>query len=208
MADTTIDKRRLVVHWPATQPDRAGLAKELEELRRQYGADSEFPDVVAAWKAIRRIMGFGHPYPFPAWVDSYLAAAAEKVDRLWLGIHPDEDQLPSISDIGKLRKVPYGQKDGTSELRYRDDRKKHVATALGFVHKGWNAFRQHDRSTSDAQFLSMYDDPTLEDNKQLRREVRRTIINVMMKNESISEQAARNRLSKARRERSRNHHQT
>ena len=84
-----------------------------------------------------------------------------------------------------------------------------MAAALGFVHKGWNAFRQHDRSTSDAEYLSICDDPSLKDNKQLQREVRRVIINVMMKNDGITEQAARNRLSKARRERSsKNHHQT
>jgi hypothetical protein len=33
------------------------LAKKLDELQRQLQADSEFPDVIAVWEAIKRITG-------------------------------------------------------------------------------------------------------------------------------------------------------
>jgi hypothetical protein len=190
------------------QVDRA-LAKKLDELRNQFEADSRFPDVIALWEAMGRIArrnldcsSGGMPYPFPAWINSYLCRGAEKISRLWLGIHPNDDQSlieKGISGTGELRKVPHGKKDGTSKLRYRDVRTDHVASALGFVQKGRSAFQHHDKSTRDADYLSIYDDRSLQDNEQLRRDVRGMVIGAMETNEGITEPAARNRLSKARR---------
>lgn len=196
------------------------LARKLDELQSQFEADDEFPDAIAVWEAIRRIAkrnldcspSGGKPYPFPAWINNYLYRGAEKISRLWLGIKTDDDQPlleKGLSGVGELRKVAYGKKGGASELRYRDDRAKHVTAALGFVQKGRNAFQHHDKSTRDADYLQIHDDPALEDNKQLRRDVRRIVIEQMKKNEHIDEPAARNRLSKARRQSSgKRHHQT
>jgi hypothetical protein len=193
--------------YTRTQPDWA-LDKKLEELRRQYEADSEFPDVIAVWEAIEHLTRAG-PAPFPAWVIRYLSAASEKVGRLWLGIRPDDDQPlleKNFSDIGGLRMVLRGEGD---KRRPRDVRTEHVAEALGFGQKGRSAFRQHDQSTRDADYLRKYDNPALEEDKQLKHEVQSGVIKMMMKNEGIdSEEAARNRLSRARYARSRNHHQT
>jgi hypothetical protein len=191
------------------QADTMELAKKLDELQSQFEADNEFPDVIAVWEAMGRIArrnldcsrSGGKPHPFPAWINSYIARGAEKISRLWLGIKTDDDQPLSekgISGTGELRKVPHGKKDSASELRYRDVRADHVASALGFVQKGRSAFQHHDKSTSDAQYLEIYDVHALEDQQ------RRTVIEQMMKNESITEAAARNRPSKARRK----HHPT
>jgi hypothetical protein len=133
------------------------------------------------------------------WVNEYLLRSSDKIGRLELGIRVEDDRpFPSmnVNEVGELRKVPHGKGD---KCRYRDVRTDHVASALGFVQKGWSAFQHHDKSTRDADYLGIYDGLALED-QQHRRGIRRTIIEMMMKNEGIDgERAARNRLSKARR---------
>jgi hypothetical protein len=181
------------------------LAKKLDELRSQFGADSEFPDVIAVWEAIKRITGRNQrcveqgiaPYPLPEWVNEYLLRSADKIGRLELGIRVEDDRPLSsmnFNEVGELRKVPEG-KGG----RCRDARSDHVAAALGLVRKGWNAFQHHDKSIRNAQYLELYDNPALKDDKHLRREVQGIVIGQMKKNEHMEEPAAHNRLSKARR---------
>jgi hypothetical protein len=180
---------------PKPRDDRA-LGERLEELRREAEADGDFLDVVAVWEAIKRVAVNNRQlleqgeaaHPFPEWINNYLLRSADKISRLWLGIKPEDDrQLASINfnEIGELRKVP--QKE-----RLRDDRVNHLASALGFVRRGMTAFQRHDRTTRDADYLRIYDDP------DLPTDVRRKFVGQMTKHIG-TEQAVRNRLSKARR---------
>jgi hypothetical protein len=185
---------------------RAGrvLGERLEELRREAEADGDFLDVVAVWEAIERIAGHNRrltdqgeaPYPFPEWINNYLLRSADKISRLWLGIRPEDDRpLADIGfdNIGELRKVPQGE-------RLHDARIDHVASALGFVRPGVTAFQRHDRTTRDAEYLRIYDNPDLQGDRRYQTEVRRAVVGQMKKREHIgSEQAVINRLSKARR---------
>ncbi len=174
----------------------------MEELRRLYEADEAFPNAVVAWEAIGLILGRNGrllqkgeaPYRLPDWINKYLLRTADKIGRLWLGIRPEDDRpLPSmVNEIGELRKIPQGN-------RYRDDRIGHLASALGFVRQGASAFHRHDRIMRDADYLRIYDNPDLQDNKPYQKEIRQALVHAMMKNEGIAtEEAVRNRLSKAR----------
>jgi hypothetical protein len=105
------------------------LAKKLDELQSQLQADSEFPDVIAVWEAIKRITGRNQrcvergiaPYPLPEWVNEYLLRSSDKIGRLELGIRVEDDRpLPSINfnEVGELRKFLRATAAGieTSEL--------------------------------------------------------------------------------------------
>jgi hypothetical protein len=98
-----------------------------------------------------------------------------------------------VNEIGELRKVQ--QMD-----RFRDERISHLASALGFVRQGVSAFQRHDRAVRDAEYLRIYDNPDLQDDKPLQREIRHALVEIIKKNEHIgTEEGVRNRLSKARR---------
>lgn len=180
------------------------LGERLEELRRAAEADGDFLDVVAVWEAIERIAVHNRrltdqgeaPHPFPAWINNYLLRSADKISRLWLGIRPEDDRPSAdigVDNIGELRKVPEGG-------RLRDDRINHIASALGFVRPGVTAFQRHDGATRDADYLRIYDDPDLQGNRRYQTEVRRAVVDQMKKTERIgTDEAVRNRLSKARR---------
>jgi hypothetical protein len=186
---------------PKPRPDDRALGERLEKLRREAEADGDFLDVVAVWEAIERIAVHNRrltnqgaaPHPFPEWVNNYLLRSADKIGRLWLGIRPKDDR--PVADIGvdkcgELRKVPQAG-------RLRDARINHLASALGFVRTGMTAFQRHDRTTRDADYLRIYDDP------DLPTEGRRKFVAQMKDTEhSGTEQAVRNRLSKARRSKS------
>jgi hypothetical protein len=181
---------------PKPRPGDRALVERLEELRREAEADGDFLDVVAVWEAIERIAGHNRrltdqgeaPYPFPEWINNYLHRSADKISRLWLGIRPEDDRpLADMNFDGKLRKVPEG------EERLRDHRVDHLASALGFVRRGMNAFQRHDRTTRDADYLRIHDNP------ELPRDVRRKFVDHIKKTEHIGTEAVRNRLSKARR---------
>jgi hypothetical protein len=188
---------------PKPRPDDRALGERLEELRRDAEADGDFPDVIAVWAAIeriavhnRRLMDQGKaPHPFPEWINNYLLRSADKISRLWHGIRPEDDRdlaFVNFNEIGELRKVPQGE-------RRRDNRINHVASALGFVRNGATAFQRHDRARRDADYLRVYDNPDLQGNRPLQTDVRRAVLLAMKKNEHIDTEAAKNRLSKARR---------
>jgi hypothetical protein len=195
------------------EQDAAALAEALEELHRKFIGDGEPPgDVIAAWEAIERLArlnkrreGRGEPpFPMPGWINDYLLRSADKIRRLSLGIPPEDDRrdIP-IDEIGVLRKVRHA--DGGGAERFRDERLKHVAPAMGFAAKGWTAFQRHDRAEDDALFLRIHDDPDLKDNKvlrtnnkALRTEVRQSLYGVIAKQEGLGDGAIRNRLSAAR----------
>jgi hypothetical protein len=190
---------------PRARANDPAFDDRLEELRRLYEADEAFPNGVAAWEAIGLILGRNGrllregeaPCRFPEWINNYLLRTADKIGRLWLGIRPEDDRplTSMVNEIGELRKVQ--QMD-----RFRDDRISHLASALGFVRQGVSAFRRHDRTVRDAEYLKIYDDPDLEDNKPHQQEVRQALVRVVMRNEGIStEEAVKNRLSKARKAR-------
>src|ERR1700722_8984359 len=109
-----------------------------------------------------------------------------------------------IGELRKVREVEGHNPDGSEKERFRDERINHVAAALGFVRgRAANAFQKHDRAERDGQYLAILtDDPDLDDNK-LKREVRDLLYRVIEKDEGISTEAVRNRLSKARGARSR-----
>jgi hypothetical protein len=184
------------------------LGRRVDELRCDFEANKDFPDVVAAWEAIARISARNReltsqgeaPYPMPEWLNSYLLRSAEKIGRLGLGISPSDDRSfdeIGFDNIGELRKVLQGD-------RYRDDRANHVAPALGFVRKGANAFQAHDRAETDAGYLRVHDNPDLADNRPSQREVRKLLAGVIKKNERFAtDEAVRNRLSAARSRRAR-----
>ena len=110
------------------------------------------------------------PYPFPEWINNYLHRSADKISRLWLGIRPEDDRpLADMNFDGKLRKVPEGE-----EL-LRDHRVDHLASALGFVRRGMNAFQRHDRTTRAADYLRIHDNP------ELPRDVRRKFVDHIKK---------------------------
>jgi hypothetical protein len=178
------------------------LAEKLEELRLLFEADADFPNVLAAWEAIQRLTGAnrklqskGHaPYPIPSWLNEYLFRAAEKIGRLSVGIPPEDDEpLSPSSRWGELCKDP-------RDKQSRDRRTGEVASALGFVRgKRASAFQKNDRITRDADYVRMYDDPHLEEDKVLQDGIRSSLIQKIRKNESInSDEAVRNRLSLAR----------
>jgi hypothetical protein len=178
------------------------LAERLDALRHAFEADKAFPDVVAVWEAIKLVTAKNknlsergaEPYPLPDWISSYLLRSADKISRLSLGIHPEDDRplaLMNVGEVGCLRKVRQADRD-------RDVRATSVGTAFGFVRKGKSAFQHHDRAERDSQYLGIYDDPSLDDEKPVQREVRRAVLMAMMKNEHIGSEAAKNRLSKAR----------
>ena len=183
---------------PKRRPNDRTLDEGLEALRREAEADGDFLDVVAVWEAIERIAVHNRrltdqgeaPHPFPAWINNYLLRSADKISRLWLGIRPEDDRPLAdigVDNIGELRKVPEGG-------RLRDDRINHVASALGFVRPGVTAFQRHDRVARDADYLRLLDD------RDLQRKDRRAIVNQMKNTEHIgTDEAAWNRLSKARR---------
>lgn len=186
----------------------AELAKELEELRRKFVADGSAPgNVIAAWQAIAQIARRNKectargetPCPAPSWVNEYLLHSADKIERLCVGIAPDDDrpvtEVIAAGEFGCLRQVR--RADGKLGERIRDERASHVSAALGFAGKGWSAFARHDRAEADDRFLRMIDNPELTD-KSLRNEVRRRIGKVVERQEGLSGQAIRNRLSKAR----------
>jgi hypothetical protein len=171
------------------------LGERLEELRRAAEADGDFLDVVAVWEAIERIAVHNRrltdqgeaPHPFPAWINNYLLRSADKISRLWLGIRPEDDRpMADMNFDGELRKVPEGE-------RLRDHRVDHLASALGFVRRGMNAFQRHDRTTRDADYLRIHDNP------DLPTDVRWKFVDHIKKTEHIGTEAVRNRLSKARR---------
>ena len=178
-----------------------GLDEKLDELRREFELGGDFPDVVAAWEAIGRILTHNRlqsdvaPFPLPEWVSNYLAQAADKIGRLELGIRPEDNRpLGTIpfDEVGELRKVPHAG-------RSRDDRTRHLAGALGFVRNGVTAFQRHDRTRLDALYLHIHDD------REATPQVRRAVVQAM-KTVGTAE-GGRNRLSKARR-RSRKCNQT
>jgi hypothetical protein len=169
----------------------ASLAKKLDELHSTFDPD----DVVVIWEAIGRVAarnnerGKRGSYPMPRWINDYLLRSADKISRLSLGVRPEDDrpllEIP-VDEIGELRQVP--QSD-----RLRDGRVDRVAVALGFVRQGSSAFQRHDRAERDQQYLVLYDNDEATDADQ------NLLVTSIMKNEGISsEQAVRNRLSKAR----------
>ena len=179
------------------------LSKKLDELHRAFEADETFPDVIAVWEAIERVAEKNQklsqegcePYPLPEWINGYLVRSADKISRLSLGIRPEDDRplnSMNFNEVGELRSVPEGS-------RSRDERARHVPAALGFVRQGATAFHHHDRVTRDAAYLKIYDNPEIQDNKPLQREVRATLVRMMKKNEGGGDDAIKNRLSKARR---------
>jgi hypothetical protein len=183
---------------PKPRPGDRALAERLEGLRRAFEAGGDFPDVVAVWEAIERITANNRKLlkqgeaagPFPEWVNDYLHRSADKIGRLWLGIRPEDDRPMAdigFDEVGELKQVRQGG-------RLRDDRISHVAAALGFARRGVTAFQRHDRTTRDADYIKIYDDP------DLQIEGRRAVVSQMKKTEHINtDQAVRNRLSKARR---------
>lgn len=147
------------------------------------------------------------PYPLPEWINDYLLRSADKIGRLWLGIKPDDDRplmSMNFNEVGELRKMREG--DGAGHERFRDRRTDYVAAALGFATKGASAFSRHDRTERDRLYLRIYDNPDLKltDRPDLKLTDRRTLFHSIMKNEGIgTDQAVRNRLSRARTKRSR-----
>jgi hypothetical protein len=184
--------------------DEIALSKSLERLRHSFERDN---DVIALWEAIAVIGRYdkrserkGLPrQPMPNWISNYLADSAEKIHRLWLGIEPADDRPVrdmAFDTVGKLRKVP--QSDGGGDTRFRDERVLHVARAFGLAGSGWNAFQKHDRLEADADLLAIYDDPALQEDPKLRKEVHGTLFNLIQTQENASPASVRNRLSKAR----------
>ena len=65
------------------------FSQKLDERESQLEADSEFPDVVAVWEAIKRITGRNQgcvergiaPYPLPEWVNEYLLRSSDGIGR-------------------------------------------------------------------------------------------------------------------------------
>jgi len=147
------------------------------------------------WIAVRNSEKGRDPFPTPEWINHYLLRAADKVGRLWLGIHPKEDRPLSeigVNAIGELRMRGKGAK-------VRDARADYVAAALEFTQKGVSAFQKHDRLERDEQYLQIADNPELDDHPSMKRETSELLQTVMRKNEGISSPAAaQNRLSQAR----------
>jgi hypothetical protein len=187
-----------------SRADEITLDKSLLDLRQSFALDG---DVISLWEAIatvnrhnKRCARKGLPtHAMPDWIVEYLAESAEKVHRLWLGIAPTDDRSIEeigFNQVGKLRKVP--QSDGKGDVRFRDERISHIAQAFGFVGNGWSAFQRHDRAVNEAQLLEIYDDPALQEEPRLRKEVQDSLLRVVEKQESVSAASVRNRLSKAR----------
>ena len=179
----------------------------LEGLRQDFAEDETFPNALAAWEAIRYISRENRnraaageaAIPIPDWLNEYLLRCADKIGRLWLGIRPDDNRTISEigpDNVGELRKVQRGE-------RVRDERAGDVAAALGFVIKGTTVFQKVDQISKDEAFLDSYDNPDLLDNKALVKEIQELTLNTMMRQDSITEGSAKNRLSKARERRRR-----
>lgn len=178
------------------------LEQRIEGLRREYDADKDFPNVLAAWQAIQRIAAENKEravrgdalVPFPEWLNDYLLRCGDKIGRLWLGIKPDDGrEIRDIGadNVGELRRAERGQQT-------RDVRGDYVTAALGFTIKGKTVFQKVDQVVRDQDYLSLYDDPDYSDNEPLKKEVRRIVLDQMMKQENITKAAALNRLSAAR----------
>jgi len=131
----------------------ARLHERVAELEAEYFQDDRNP--VTVWEAIRLIADHNKAcsitdatmaFPFPLWINDYLLRSSEKIGRLSCGIRPEDDREldASFDGWGDLMARP----DGRSG-RVRDTRADHVASALGFVSKGANAFQRHDRASMD-----------------------------------------------------------
>lgn len=78
----------------------AELTEKLDALRSELDAeDKAGPNVFVIWEAIGRVaarnqgcLDRGEPtFPMPEWVNDYLLRGSEKIERLWLGIEPDDN---------------------------------------------------------------------------------------------------------------------
>ena len=188
-----------------SSPDEIALTAKLCGLERSFKCEQ---DTIAAWLAMRAISLYNERqvkrrlelYPVPTWLSDYMTRCADKLCRLALGIAPADDRSTldmGFDEVGRLRRVP--QSDGPGATRFRDERASHVAQALGLAGDGWNAFQKHDRLTADAQHLEVWDDPHLQEDPKLQKEVRGSLLGLVKDQESITEEAFKNRLSKARR---------
>lgn len=187
------------------------LWEKLEELRLEFERDRAFPNVLAVWEAIERVTGRNKdlrdrgraPHPIPVWINEYLVRSANKIARLSVGIRPDDDRaLSPMSNFSELCEVLRAQgynDDGGKSKQFRDERTHHVASALGFVMKGASAFQRNDRIERDNRYLRVYDDPQLEYDKVLQRDIRACVTRAIVENEGIDgEQANKGRLPQTR----------
>lgn len=108
---------------PAHEPAPNFTDNALDNLRREYEATK---NPLWAWEAIRTCEGgfYGERRPMPSWCTEYLVRCAERVAALW-----DGRDFRSTADPKKL---------------LHTEAVALVPEAMGFMRKGFNAFKSGD----------------------------------------------------------------